>query len=133
VPATVAEIPGEAWASTGNIPRAVPRPAELPPSAYLGRCPYLWEQAFFEADGSIFPCCNAGGVALGHMDKAGDFWSIWTGEPYAAMRASVYTSGCHDICVNCYLRGGLRAARRGRGRRRLVVRGRAALSARRSR
>jgi len=108
VPATVAEIPGEAWASTGNIPRAAPRPAELPPSAYLGRCPYLWEQAFFEADGSIFPCCNAGGVALGHMDKAADFWSVWTGEPYAAMRASVYTSGCHDICVNCYLREGIK-------------------------
>lgn len=108
VPATVAEIPGEAWASTGNIPRAAPRPAELPPSAYMGRCPYLWEQAFFEADGSIFPCCNAGGVALGHMGQASDFWSIWTGEPYAAMRASVYTSGCHDICVNCYLREGIK-------------------------
>lgn len=108
VPATVAEIPGEAWASTGNIPRAAPRPAELPPSAYLGRCPYLWEQAFFEADGSVFPCCNAGGVALGHMGQAPDFWSVWTGEPYAAMRAAVYTAQCHDICVNCYLREGIK-------------------------
>lgn len=110
VPTTVAEIPGEAWAGTGNIPRAAPRPAELPPSAYLGRCPYLWEQAFFEADGSIFPCCNAGGVALGHLNQSPDFWSIWTGAKYSAMRASVYTSGCHDICVNCYLREGVKAS-----------------------
>ena len=108
VPTIVADIPGEAWAGTGNIPRAVPRPAELPPSAYMGRCPYLWEQAFFEADGSIFPCCNAGGVALGHMDRAPDFWSIWTSEPYVAMRAAVYTPRCHDICVNCYLREGIK-------------------------
>jgi MoaA/NifB/PqqE/SkfB family radical SAM enzyme len=108
VAALAADIPGEAWAGTGNVRRAAPRPAELPPSAFLGRCPYLWEQTFFEADGSIFPCCNAGGVALGHLDRAPDFWSIWTGEPYSRMRASVYTPQCHDICVNCYLREGIK-------------------------
>ena len=99
---------GGDWAGTGAVERAVGRPSELPPVAYTGRCPYLWDQAFFEADGSVFPCCNAGGVALGHMDKAPDFWSIWTSEPYAAMRGSVYTPQCHDICVNCYLREGIK-------------------------
>ncbi len=106
VPTTIAEISGEAWAGTGTVERAAPRPAELPPTAYLGRCPYLWDQAFFEADGSIFPCCNSGGIALGHLDKSPDFWSIWTGEAYDAMRASVYSPQCHNICVNCYLREG---------------------------
>jgi MoaA/NifB/PqqE/SkfB family radical SAM enzyme len=104
--ASVAELPGEAWAGTGAIPRAAARPAELPPSAYLGRCPYLWDQAFFEADGSVFPCCNSGGVALGHLDKAQDFWAIWTSAAYDRMRANVYSPQCHDICVNCYLREG---------------------------
>jgi MoaA/NifB/PqqE/SkfB family radical SAM enzyme len=94
----------ETWAAAGATQRAVGRPAELPPAAYLGRCPYLWDQAFFEADGSVFPCCNSGGVALGHLDRARDFWEIWTGPQYDAMRASVYTPRCHDICVNCYLR-----------------------------
>lgn len=108
--ASVAELPGEAWASTGTVERAVPRPAELPPVAYTGRCPYLWDQAFFEADGSIFPCCNSGGVALGHLDRAPDFWSIWRGEAYARMRGTVYTPRCHDICVNCYLREGAAAS-----------------------
>jgi len=106
VPTSVADISGSAWAGTGAVERTAPRPAELPPSAYLGRCPYLWDQAFFEADGSIFPCCNSGGIALGHLDKAPDFWSIWTGAAYDAMRASVYSPQCHDICVNCYLREG---------------------------
>jgi MoaA/NifB/PqqE/SkfB family radical SAM enzyme len=94
----------DTWAATGPARRAIGRPSELPPAAYLGRCPYLWDQAFFEADGSVFPCCNAGGVALGHLDRARDFWQIWTGRAYDAMRASVYTPRCHDICVNCYLR-----------------------------
>jgi MoaA/NifB/PqqE/SkfB family radical SAM enzyme len=106
VPVSVADIAGSAWAGTGAVERSAPRPAELPPSAYLGRCPYLWDQAFFEADGSIFPCCNSGGVALGHLDKSPDFWSIWTGAAYDAMRAGVYSPQCHDICVNCYLREG---------------------------
>ena len=109
VATTVAEIPGEAWAGTGAVPRAAARPAELPPAAYTGRCPYLWDQAFFEADGSIFPCCNSGGVALGHLDQAADFYAIWRGEAYARMRGGVYTPQCHDICVNCYLREGTRA------------------------
>ncbi len=108
--ATVAELPGDAWSGTGAVERAAPRPAELPPSAYAGRCPYLWDQAFFEADGSLFPCCNSGGVALGHLDKAPDFWSIWRAEPYARMRANVYSPHCHDICVNCYLREGTQAS-----------------------
>jgi len=56
--------------------------------------------------GSIFPCCNSGGIALGHLDKSPDFWSIWTGAAYDAMRASVYSPQCHNICVNCYLREG---------------------------
>ena len=109
--ATVAEAAdGQAWAGTGAVERADARPAELPPAAYTGRCPYLWDQAFFEADGSVFPCCNSGGVAMGHLDRAPDFWSIWTGETYEHMRAAVYTPQCHDICVNCYLREGTRAS-----------------------
>ncbi len=99
-------ISGEDWAASGAIPRGVARPEELPPVAYRGRCPYLWDQAFFEADGSVFPCCNSGGVALGHMGRAPDFWSIWRGAAYERMRANVYTPRCHDICVNCYLREG---------------------------
>jgi len=108
--ATVADVEGQAWAGTGAVERAAPRPAELPPAAYTGRCPYLWDQAFFEADGSVFPCCNSGGVAMGHLDRAPDFWSIWTGKTYDHMRATVYSPQCHDICVNCYLREGTRAS-----------------------
>ncbi len=107
---SVQDLPGQAWAGTGAVERAAPRPAELPASAYSGRCPYLWDQAFFEADGSIFPCCNSGGVSMGHLDRAPDFWSIWTGETWARMRATVYSPQCHDICVNCYLREGTRAS-----------------------
>jgi len=109
VPADVADLPGEAWASTGTVPRAAARPAELPPVAYSGRCPYLWDQAFFEADGSVFPCCNSGGIALGHLDRAPDIFTIWNSEAYARMRETVYSPQCHDICVNCYLREGTRA------------------------
>ena len=109
--ATVAETAdGQAWAGTGAIERAAPRPQELPASAYAGRCPYLWDQAFFEADGSVFPCCNSGGVAMGHLDRAPDFWSIWRSPTYSQMRASVYSPRCHDICVNCYLREGTQAS-----------------------
>ena len=97
---------GEAWAGTGGLTRSLKRPDGLPASAYEGHCPYIWDQAFFEADGSVFPCCNAGGVAMGHMDKSEDFFAIWTGETYGEMRASIYTDQCHDICVNCYLREG---------------------------
>jgi MoaA/NifB/PqqE/SkfB family radical SAM enzyme len=97
---------GGDWAGTGAVERDIHRPSELPPVAYTGRCPYLWDQAFFEADGSVFPCCNSGGVAMGHLGRAPDFWSIWRGQPYDRMRASVYTPQCHDICVNCYLREG---------------------------
>jgi len=105
--ATVAETDdGQAWAGTGAVERADARPAELPPVAYTGRCPYLWDQAFFEADGSVFPCCNSGGVAMGHLDKSPDFWSVWRSQQYESMRASVYSPQCHNICVNCYLREG---------------------------
>lgn len=99
---------GHGAAAEGRgAPERPQRPNELPPEAYTGRCPYLWDQAFFEADGSIFPCCNSGNVALGHMDKAADFWEIWTGDEYRKMREAVYTPQCHDICVNCYLREGI--------------------------
>ena len=97
---------GEAWAGTGGMTRILKRPDGLPASAYEGHCPYIWDQAFFEADGSVFPCCNAGGVAMGHMDRSDDFFAIWTGETYSDMRASIYSDQCHDICVNCYLREG---------------------------
>lgn len=97
---------GEAWAGTGAVARGVERPEGLPASAYEGHCPYVWDQAFFEADGSVFPCCNAGGVAMGHMHESPDFWQIWTGDTYAVMRETIYTPRCHDICVNCYLREG---------------------------
>jgi MoaA/NifB/PqqE/SkfB family radical SAM enzyme len=105
-----ADPDGSTWAASGAAPRTVERPRELPPSAYQGRCPYLWEQAFFEADGSVFPCCNAGGIALGHLDHARDIWAVWNNDAYAAMRASVYTPQCHNICVNCYLREGTQAS-----------------------
>jgi MoaA/NifB/PqqE/SkfB family radical SAM enzyme len=102
---------GHGAAAEGRGAPARPaRPTELPPEAYVGRCPYLWDQAFFEADGSIFPCCNSGGVVLGHMDQAADFWQIWTGEAYDRMRAAVYSPQCDDICVNCYLREGIAAS-----------------------
>ncbi|MHC4845025.1 MAG: radical SAM protein [Planctomycetota bacterium] len=105
------EAGGHGAAAEGRgAPERPARPSEIPPEAYSGRCPYLWDQAFFEADGSIFPCCNSGGVALGHMDKAADFWEIWTSPAYAKMRADVYSPRCHDICVNCYLREGLAAS-----------------------
>ncbi len=103
-PITTEDFSGETWAASGAVERTVARPEELPPSAYSHRCPYLWDQAFFEADGSVFPCCNSGGVALGHMEHAKDFFEVWTGDDYVRMRDTVYTAGCHDICVNCYLR-----------------------------
>jgi hypothetical protein len=64
------------------------------------------DHVFCEAGGFIFLSCNSGGVALGHLDKSPDFWSIWTGAAYDAMRAGVYSPQCHNICVNCYLREG---------------------------
>lgn len=94
----------EAWAVSGELETQQGRPDELPPSAYEGHCPYLWEQAFLEADGSVFPCCNAGNVAMGHLDNAPDFFTIWNGPDYVKMRETVYTPDCHNICVNCYLR-----------------------------
>ncbi|MCB9897884.1 MAG: radical SAM protein [Planctomycetes bacterium] len=99
---------GDTWAASGAVARSVHRPKSLPKSAYEGHCPYIFDQAFFEADGSIFPCCNSGGVSLGHLDHADDFHAIWTGDAYAQMRATMNTPQCHDICVNCYLREGAR-------------------------
>lgn len=104
------ESAGDTWAASGAVARSVRRPDALPKSAYEGHCPYIYDQAFFEADGSIFPCCNSGGIALGHLDKADDFYSIWTNDAYASMRATMYTPRCHDICVNCYLREGSHAS-----------------------
>ncbi|MFH2000484.1 MAG: radical SAM protein [Planctomycetota bacterium] len=96
--------PTEEHAASGADSKQGNRPKAIPPSAYENRCPYLWEQSFLEADGSVFPCCNAGNVAMGHLDKSPDFFTIWNGPAYMKMRETVYTPNCHNICVNCYLR-----------------------------
>lgn len=98
---------------TSTLPQAVETiagqvtPREDDPTHYSNRCPYLWDQAFFEADGNIFPCCNSA-LSMGKMQESPDFFTIWNGEKYREIRAKVYTSACLSICKHCYLREGVR-------------------------
>lgn len=85
--------------------QVAPREAEA--THYLNRCPYLWDQAFFEADGNVFPCCNSA-LSMGTMQEHPDFFTLWNGEKYREIRAKVYTKQCLSICKHCYLREGVR-------------------------
>lgn len=84
-------------------------PRESEPTTHLNRCPYLWDQAFFEADGNVFPCCNSN-VSMGKMQDHPEFFTLWNNETYRDIRAKVYTRECFGICKHCYLREGVRIA-----------------------
>jgi MoaA/NifB/PqqE/SkfB family radical SAM enzyme len=83
------------------------RPREDESTHYRNRCPYLWDQAFFEADGNVFPCCNSN-VSMGRMQDVDEFFTLWNGPTYQDIRAKVYTRDCYGICKHCYLREGVR-------------------------
>jgi MoaA/NifB/PqqE/SkfB family radical SAM enzyme len=84
-------------------------PREDEPTHYKNRCPYLWQQSFFEADGNIFPCCNSN-VSMGKMQDVDEFFTLWNGPIYQDIRAKVYTKDCYGICKHCYLREGVQIA-----------------------
>ena len=82
-------------------------PRESEPTHYQNRCPYLWDQAFFEADGNVFPCCNSN-ISMGKMQDVDDFFTLWNNETYLDIRDKVYTKECYGICKHCYLREGIK-------------------------
>lgn len=105
--------------TTANVDEVLPPPVETiagqvapredEPTHFKNRCPYLWDQAFFEADGNIFPCCN-GAVSMGKLQDVDEFFTIWNGKTYQDIRERVYTKDCYGICKHCYLREGVQIA-----------------------
>lgn len=101
--ASAAEILPEAVeAEVGQV-----QPRDSEPTHYENRCPYLWDQAFFEADGNVFPCCNSN-VTMGKLGDHPDFFDLWNNRTYQQIRGTVYTKHCFAICKHCYLREGVR-------------------------
>jgi MoaA/NifB/PqqE/SkfB family radical SAM enzyme len=65
-----------------------------------GACSDPWQYFYAEAQGSVLPCCYAGGH-VGYIDKQ-DFEQIWNGEFYQNLRKGLAGQGePHDWCRNC--------------------------------
>jgi MoaA/NifB/PqqE/SkfB family radical SAM enzyme len=65
-----------------------------------GFCTDPWQYFYAEAQGSVLPCCYAGGH-VGYIDKQ-SFEEIWNGEFYRNLRKGISGQGAaHDWCKNC--------------------------------
>ncbi len=65
-----------------------------------GFCSDPWQYFYAEAQGSVLPCCYAGGH-VGYLDKQ-DFGEIWNGEFYQSLRKGISGEGpTHEWCRNC--------------------------------
>ena len=62
-------------------------------------CSDPWEFFYVETQGSVLPCCNAGGH-IGYLDKD-DFESIWNGPGYTDLRESLVSGQSHEWCRYC--------------------------------
>ncbi len=64
-----------------------------------GACSDPWQYFYVETQGSVLPCCYAGGHA-GYIDKQ-SFEEIWNGEFYTSLRRSIAEGNPHPWCKNC--------------------------------
>ena len=74
-------------------------------------CPFLWQEAFLDAEGRIMPCCAPDHPVIGDL-RTQSFDAIYNGEPIARMRGNFNPRspwyGVHPICGSCARSGFLR-------------------------
>ncbi|MEM2174865.1 MAG: SPASM domain-containing protein, partial [Candidatus Micrarchaeia archaeon] len=63
-------------------------------------CSDPWKFFYVEVQGSVVPCCFAGGHA-GYITKE-DFFSIWNGDVYKKLREGLINNNPQLWCKNCY-------------------------------
>lgn len=68
-------------------------------------CEFLWQEAFIETDGSVYPCCASvkQGLWMGNVGNQ-TFDQIWNGHRYQALRHSFKTGNILSQCRVCYHR-----------------------------
>ncbi|MDD5438779.1 MAG: radical SAM protein [Candidatus Omnitrophica bacterium] len=67
-------------------------------------CYFLWERAYLDNNGDIFPCCEPSHPVAGSI-KDTDFGEIWNGGVYRSMRASFSGGPPHTLCGTCITSG----------------------------
>jgi radical SAM protein with 4Fe4S-binding SPASM domain len=66
----------------------------------VGVCSDPWQYFYAEAQGSVLPCCYAGGH-VGYLDKQ-EFEEIWNSEFYQSLRRGLSGKETpHEWCRNC--------------------------------
>ncbi len=62
-------------------------------------CSDPWKYCYIENEGSVLPCCYAGGH-FGYLGEA-DFETIWNGANYKHLRSSLVKGPNHEWCNYC--------------------------------
>ncbi|CAN5411945.1 hypothetical protein BH09SUM1_BH09SUM1_12360 [soil metagenome] len=68
-------------------------------------CNMPWNDAYFAADGTVFPCCIMT-EKLGDM-KTQDWNDIWNGQGYRNLRRTIHGWNPSAVCRGCGLPGGI--------------------------
>lgn len=93
--ATPQQAPAVAGESTAPAPQ---RPCGPPPV----KCWFLWRRVYIAPFGDVVPCCLAGMVPFGNLQKE-SFHDIWNGKTYRSYRERVFTDKPLGKCASCYL------------------------------
>ena len=64
------------------------------------RCDEPWKYFYVETEGSVLPCCFAGGH-IGYLNQD-DFSAIWNGKKYQDLRRSLVEGKLNEWCKRCY-------------------------------
>ncbi len=68
-------------------------------------CKFLWQEAFIEVNGDVYPCCapEKTGLLMGNVKKQ-TFAQIWNSRNYQLLRTSFKKGKLFAPCKNCYQR-----------------------------
>lgn len=98
--APVVEVP-----EVDSQPAAKPAP-KLEPARPCGpppvKCWFLWQRVYIAPYGDVVPCCLAGMIPFGNLQKE-SFFDVWNGTTYQNYRQHVFTDKPLGKCKTCYL------------------------------
>ncbi len=104
-PATIEDTASARASYADTFTTALPE-GESFPVDHVRHCYSPWYQAYFRANGDIWPCCMFSTYSLGNI-KEQDFADLWNGKLYRELRKCIHSRNPPYWCARCNLSWGI--------------------------